>query len=105
MALLDHREDSRYNDDYRAYLVSRNQAPIVHDCEGHHFKWLSALGRSAFGVVSGWGRTLYAAIRSSKYRRLQREFMWHGIPYSYLLEDDSQAKSTDAAHGVSRNLP
>ena len=105
MARVDYREDFLHNDDYRAYLVKQNQAPIVHHTENRHLKRMAHVFRAAMSKAGSWGTSLYIAIRNAKFRRIQREFMWHGIPYSYLLEDDAQAKSTDAAHGGSRNLP
>ncbi len=91
MALLDHRQDFLYIDDYRARLVSQNQPPIVHETGHPHFKRLVARGRAALFILTGWGRSLYEAVRRFKIRRVQRELMWHGIPYSSLLEDDETA--------------
>lgn len=105
MALLDHREDFLPSEDYRAYLVKQNQAPIVHHTENRHLKRTVRLFRAAVSKVGSWSTSLYIVIRNAKFRRIQREFLWHGIPYSYLLEDDGQAKSSDAARGGSRNLP
>ncbi len=105
MALLDHRQDFLYNDDYRAYLIKQNEPPIVHETEGRHLKRLAARGGAAFATIAGWGRVLYTAIRNAKYRRLQRELMWHGIPYSHLLEDDEETKSPDVVIGSPRKRP
>jgi hypothetical protein len=105
MALLDHQTDYLYNDDYRAYLIKQNEPPIVHESEGRHLKRLAARGRVVIATVTGWGKALYVAIRNAKYRRLQRELMWHGIPYSYLLENDEETKPSDATNDRPGKLP
>lgn len=105
MALLNHRQTFVYTDDYRAFLIKQNDPPIVHDIRGRHLKRISARGRAAFARITGWGHALYTAIRNAKCRRLQRELMWYGIPYSHLLENDEQTESSDTANSSPRKLP
>ncbi len=96
MALMDHGQYRPYTDDYRAYLISQNQPPIAYEIEGLHFKRLRAFAHARLANLVGWGQALYRAIRAFKYRRLQRELMWYGIPYSRLLEDENDSASLDA---------
>ncbi|HEY0235608.1 MAG TPA: hypothetical protein VGC86_11250 [Afipia sp.] len=104
MALLNHRQTFVYNDDYRAFLIKQNDPPIVHDIKGKHLKRISALGRTIFSKFAGWGSALYAAMRNAEYRRVQREWMWYGIPCSHLLENDEQTESSDTADSTPRKL-
>ena len=102
MALIDHGQYRPYTDDYRACLTSPNQPPIAYRIEGLHFKRLRAFARAGLANLVGWGRALYCAIRAVKYCRLQRELMWHGIPYSYLLEDQRDSTPEHATRDGER---
>lgn len=90
MTLWD-RAHHHYRGDSRASMAARNRPSIAWNNEGAHFTRTAELLRASSRIVRDWGRTLYCVIRSAKYRRLQRELMWHGIPYSYLLEDKDDA--------------
>ncbi|RTL51664.1 MAG: hypothetical protein EKK40_08995 [Bradyrhizobiaceae bacterium] len=103
MALLDHGRQGPYTDDDRTYLISRNQPPIERDGEGAHVRRAVARAPSVLRAAAGWVRGIYVSIHraivSAKFRRLQRELMWHGIPYSYLLEDRDDAVLPRPDHG------
>ena len=104
MALLDHEPYGRYNDDYRAYLVSQNQPPISYESGGLHFKRLGAYARAVITRLTGWGSAVYSFILAAKQRRLARELMLHGVSYRHALDDaeGSPARSSNLRHGKRR---
>lgn len=82
----DHR-DFYAEDDYRAYLISRNPPPIVHHSATVHWKRLRVhLRRMVKGVdaVLHW---MIAALERSKTRRIQRELQLRGIRYAQRNDD------------------
>jgi hypothetical protein len=63
---------------YRAWLVSRQQAPIVHHSRAMHLKRLRVLARKISGHVRAGLSTFHQAIVAAKMRRIRRELLLHG---------------------------
>ena len=88
----DHR-DFYAEDDYRAYLISRNPPPIVHHSATVHWKRLRVhLRRMVKGVdaVLHW---MIAALERSKTRRIQRELQLRGIRYAQRNDDAASRRA------------
>jgi hypothetical protein len=63
---------------YRAWLISRQQAPIVYHSGAIHLKRLRVLARKINSQVRAALVTIHQAIVAAKMRRIQRELMFHG---------------------------
>ncbi len=75
-------------DDYRAYLVSRNQAPIVHQARHLQFKRLRVHARVVVNCVDGFLHRMIEALAAAKMRRLQRELALRGVSYRRSPRDE-----------------
>jgi hypothetical protein len=64
-------------DAYRAYLISRNQPPIVYHSAEMHLKRLRVLARKVRNRASAALAFIHKAIIAAKMRRIQRELMFH----------------------------
>jgi hypothetical protein len=90
MAALFSGDDHRNfyaEDDYRAYLISRNPPPIVYHSGSVRLKRLRVhLRRMVHGIDAAlhW---LIAALERSKTRRIQRELQLRGIRYAQRNDD------------------
>jgi hypothetical protein len=67
------------DDAYRAWLISRNQAPIVHHSGDMYWKRLRVAARHAARHVSGFFAMLRVALAADKMRRVRRDLVQHGI--------------------------
>lgn len=77
-------------DDYRAYLISRNPPPIVHHSSGVLLKRLRVYARY---LVSALDTVLHRAIEAlavAKMRRIRRELQLRGIVYPPLTDGESR---------------
>ena len=63
---------------YRAWLISRQQSPIVHHSGAMHLKRLRVLARKINRHVRAALTTIHQAIVAAKMRRVQRDLMFHG---------------------------
>lgn len=84
MATLFSGDDHRkflVEDDYRAYLISRNPPPIVHHSASVHWKRLRVYARRVVHGVDSALHWMIAALEKSKTRRIQRELQIRGIRY------------------------
>lgn len=76
----DHQlHDFSGEDAYRSWLISRNQAPIVHHSGDMHWKRLLVAARHAVNHVRGFCAALRVALVADKMRRAHRELAQHGI--------------------------
>jgi hypothetical protein len=83
----DARESFR-EDDYRAYLISRNSPPVVHPACGVRLKrWRVRLDR-AVNATDRMLHRMIEALARSKTRRIQRELQLRGIRYAQRTDDD-----------------
>ena len=62
---------------YRAWLISRQQSPIVHHSGAMHLKRLRVLARKINSHVRAALSTMHEAIVDAKMRRIQRELIFH----------------------------
>jgi hypothetical protein len=63
---------------YRAWLISRQQSPIVVRSGAMHLKRLRVFARKINSHVRTALTTIHEAIVAAKMRRVQRELMFHG---------------------------
>lgn len=82
----DHR-NFHAEDDYRAYLISRNPPPIVHRSASVHWKRLQVHARRVVNAVDSVLHWMIAALEKSKTRRIQRELQIRGIRYPQCNDD------------------
>jgi hypothetical protein len=90
MAALFSGDDNRNfyaEDDYRAYLISRNPPPIVHHSATVHWKRLRVHARHVVNGVDSVLHWMIAALEKSKTRRIQRELQIRGIRYPQRNDD------------------
>jgi len=73
--------DLVYDDDYRAYLITRSNSDGDYRFARAHGKRVRVRVRSALRRVNGFLKNLIAAIADSKVRRMQRELGLRGIRY------------------------
>lgn len=84
MAALFTGDDKRNfyaEDDYRAYLISRNPPPIVYHSATIHWKRLRVHTRRAVNLVDFVLHRAVEALAKSKTRRIRRELQSRGIRY------------------------
>ncbi|MDB5657141.1 MAG: hypothetical protein JWQ94_4754 [Tardiphaga sp.] len=67
------------DDAHRAWLISRNQPPIVHHSGDMPWKRLRVLARLGARHVMGFFATLRVALVADKMRRAQDDLSRHGI--------------------------
>jgi len=82
MAALFSSDDRRSyysEDDYRAYLISRNPPPIVHHSAGAYWKRLRVRARRVANRADSVLNWMIEALARSKTRRIQRELQLRGI--------------------------
>lgn len=90
MAALFTGEDKRNfyaEDDYRAYLISRNPPPIVHHSATVHWKRLRVHARRVLNGVDSILHWMIEALAKSKTRRIRRELQIRGICYPQHKDD------------------
>jgi hypothetical protein len=64
-------------DAYRAWLISRQQSPIVYHSGAMHLKRLRALARKINSHVRAALTTFHQAVVAAKMRRIRRELIFH----------------------------
>ncbi len=79
-------------DDYRAYLISRNPPPIVHHSATIHWKRLRVIARRVVNGVDAALHWMIAALEKSKTRRIRRELPIRGIRYSQGNDDKASRR-------------
>ena len=79
-------------DDYRAYLISRNQPPIVHHASGIRLRRLQVRLNGAVKVVDSLLHRMVEALARSKIRRIERELQLRGIRYAQRTDDDPSSR-------------
>jgi hypothetical protein len=62
---------------YRAWLISRQQSPIVYYSGAMHLKRLRVLARKIGSRVRAALTTIHRAVVEAKMRRIQRELIFH----------------------------
>jgi hypothetical protein len=96
MAALFSGEDQRKfyaEDDYRAYLISRNPPPIVHHSAAVRFRRLQVHARRVVNGVDAVLHWLIAALERSKTRRIRRELQIRGIRYPQPGDDTCSSRA------------
>lgn len=94
MAALFTGDDKRSfyaEDDYRAYLISRNPPPIVHHSAAIHWKRLRVHTRRVVNLVDFVLHRMVEALARSKTRRIQRELQLRGIRYPQETHDEQSS--------------
>ena len=71
--------DLAYDDGYRAYLITRRDAPSEYRFGRTQRKRVRARARSALRRVNGFLQNMIEAIANSKLRRMERELELRGI--------------------------
>ncbi len=70
------------DDAYRSWLISRNQAPIVHHSGEMHWKRLRVLARRTRNHVRGFFAALRVALAADKMRGARRLLALHGLRHA-----------------------
>ena len=94
MAALFTGDDKRSfyaEDDYRAYLISRNPPPIVHHSAAIHWRRLRVHTRRAVNLVDFVLHRMVEALARSKTRRIQCELQLRGIRYPQETHDEQSS--------------
>ena len=71
--------DFTYDDGYRAYLITRREAPSEYRFGRTQGKRVRVRARSALRRVNGFLKNMIEAIANSKLRRMERELELRGI--------------------------
>ena len=71
--------DFTYDDGYRAYLITRRDAPSEYRFGRTQGKRVRVRARSALRRVNGFLKNMIEAIANSKLRRMERELEHRGI--------------------------
>ena len=71
--------DLAYDDGYRAYLITRRDAPIEYRFGRTQGKRVRVRARSALRRFNGFLQNMIEAIANSKLRRMERELELRGI--------------------------
>jgi hypothetical protein len=74
---VDKNRALRGEDAYRAWLISRQQSPIVYHSGAMHLKRLRVLARKINSHIRAALTTFHRAIVAAKMRRIQRELIFH----------------------------
>jgi hypothetical protein len=90
--------DLIYDDDYRAYLITRNDPAGDYRFGRSYGKRDLVRVRSALRRVNGFLKNLIAAIADSKMRRMQRELRLRGIRYDRPSDNWVTRNSGPAKH-------
>jgi hypothetical protein len=82
------------DDDYRSYLITRNQEPIVYHSQDMQFKRLQVYVRSALNRINRFLHWVSDVIIKSQHRKIQRELMMLDVDQHYAPHDrdDSTAR-------------
>jgi hypothetical protein len=93
-------------DAYRAWLISRQQSPIVHHSGTMHLKRLRVLARKISSHVRVGLSTIHQAIVASKMRRIRRELVLHA-GFAGFHDEWSRSKGGEvpASDGDLRDFP
>jgi hypothetical protein len=91
------------DDDYRAYLVTRNQAPIVYHSQDMQFKRLRVHVRGALNRIDRFLHWMSQAMAKSTRRRLQRELMMRGVYHHYAPYDREASSQREAVANIQRD--
>lgn len=75
------------DDDYRAYLITRNQEPIVYHSRDMQFKRLQVYVRNALNRIVRLLHWMSDAIIKSKHQKIQHELMMRGVYHHYAPYD------------------
>ena len=92
----DKYRDLVYDDDYRAYLITRSASE--YRFAKSHGKRVRVHLRSTLRRVNGFFSKLIEAIADSKVRRMQRELALRGVRYGRLNDDRATRESGPAEH-------
>jgi hypothetical protein len=90
--------DLVYDDDYRAYLITRSDSAGDYRFARSQGKRARVRMRSALRRVNGFLKNLIAAIADSKMRRMQRELGLRGIRYDRPNDNWVTRNSEPAEH-------
>lgn len=92
-----HRKKFRDLDgaDYRAYLITRNEAPIVYHSRDMHLKRLRVVARNAVSYFDACLHRMIEALAAAKMRRIQRELMFRAT-YSCRTHGHNACSHDDA---------
>jgi hypothetical protein len=74
---VDKARAPRDDDAYRAWLISRQQSPILYHSGAMHLKRLRVLARKISSHVRAALTTIHEAIVAAKMRRIRRELIFH----------------------------
>jgi hypothetical protein len=74
-------------DDYRSYLISRNQPPILYHSRDMHFRRLQVHLRAAGRQIKAVLHWVAKAFAASRRRRIQRELSLHDGRYRRAPDD------------------
>lgn len=75
------------DDDYRAYLITRNQEPIVYHSQDVQFRRLQVHVRRALHRLDRFLHWIGETIIKSSHQKLQRELMMRGVYQQYARYD------------------
>jgi hypothetical protein len=90
--------DLVYDDDYRAYLITRSDSAGDYRFVRTQGKRVRVRARSALRRVNGFLKNLIAAIADSKIRRMQRELGLRGIRYDRPNDNRATRNSERVEH-------
>lgn len=88
------------DDDYRSYLITRNQAPIVYHSQDMQFRRLRVHVRSALNGIDRFRHWMILAIAKSTRRKIQRELRMRGVYHHYVPYD----RETSSPHETTAEL-
>ena len=88
--------DLVYDDDYRAYLITRSADE--YRFAKSHGKRVRVQLRSALRRVNGFLKNFVGAIADSKVRRMQRELWLRGVRHDRLNDERAPRNSGPAEH-------
>jgi hypothetical protein len=91
------------DDDYRAYLITRNQAPIVYHSQDIQFKRLRVHVRSALFGIDRFLHWMSQVIAKSTRRRIWRELMMRGVYHHYAPYDREARSPREVATKIQRD--
>jgi hypothetical protein len=74
---VDKARAPRDDDAYRAWLISRQQSPILYHSGAMHLKRLRVLARKISSHLRAALTTMHEAIVAAKMRRIRRELIFH----------------------------
>jgi hypothetical protein len=83
----DERRSYYSEDDYRAYLISRNPPPIVYHSAHVYWKRLRVRARRVASRADSVLNWIIEALARSKTRRIRRELQLRGIRHSHRADE------------------